>query len=96
MKKTNLLTTIGGIMAGFGVVPIAFGTAKIALPSWLYILCIFLAAMGPVLIGVSAKGQDEHSTLDEVKQSQADKGNGPPLPVPPSSGKAVAQQGKSN
>ena len=67
--RTNTLTTIGGIMAGFGVVPIAFGTAHVALPGWLYATCIFLAAIGPVVIGVAAKGQDTHSTEAQIQQA---------------------------
>jgi hypothetical protein len=67
--RTNTLTTIGGILAGFGVVPIAFGSAHIALPSWLYATCIFAAAIGPVIIGVAAKGQDTHSTETQVQQA---------------------------
>ena len=72
MRK-NWFTTVGGIMSGFGVVPIAFGTAHVALPSWLYVACIFLAAMGPIVIGVGAKGQDEHSTAEQVQTATAKK-----------------------
>jgi hypothetical protein len=68
MRK-NWLTTIGGIMAGFGVIPIALGAAKVAMPPWLYILCICFAAIGPVIVGVAAKGQDEHSTATQVAVS---------------------------
>jgi hypothetical protein len=68
MRK-NWLTTVGGIMAGFGVIPIALGTAHVAMPSWLYVLCICFGAMGPVVIGVAAKGQDQHSTTTQVLAS---------------------------
>jgi len=68
MRK-NWLTTIGGIMAGFGVIPIALGAAKVAMPSWLYVICICFAALGPVIVGVAAKGQDEHSTVSQVQAS---------------------------
>ena len=74
MRK-NWFTTVGGIMAGFGLIPIAFGTAHVALPSWLYILCIFVGTMGPVVIGVGAKGQDEHSTIDQVNRSTQAQGS---------------------
>jgi hypothetical protein len=39
MKK-NWLTTAGGIMALFGAIPIALGTAGVHMPSWPYIICI--------------------------------------------------------
>lgn len=74
MKKTNMLTTIGGIMAGFALIPIAVGTAHIHMPSWLYLVCIFLGTLGPVVIGVAAKGQDEHSTIDQVQASSKAQG----------------------
>lgn len=69
MKRTNLLVTIGGIMSGFLLVPEALGTAHVAMPGWLYTICIFVGTMGPVVIGVGAKGQDEHSTSDQVAQA---------------------------
>jgi len=60
--RKNWFTTIGGIMAGFGLVPIALGTGHVKMPDWLYIACIFVGTLGPVVIGVGAKGQDEHSS----------------------------------
>lgn len=57
--RRNWFTTVGGIMSGFALVPIALGTASVHMPSWLYISCIFIGTMGPVVIGVGAKGQDE-------------------------------------
>jgi hypothetical protein len=77
--RTNWLTTAGGIMAGFGVVPIAFGSAHVALPGWLYATCIFIGALGPVVIGVAAKGQDVHSTEAEVQKST--EAQTPPAPT---------------
>ena len=69
VKKTNLLTTIGGIMAGFLLIPQALGARHIKMPDWLYIVCMFGGTLGPVVIGVAAKGQDEHSTLDQIQQA---------------------------
>lgn len=80
MKRSNLLTTIGGIMAGFGVIPIALGTAHVAMPSWLYVVCISFAAIGPVIVGVAAKGQDEHSTADQVRTASIDSNGNPKQP----------------
>lgn len=58
MRK-NWLTTVGGIMSGFLLIPPALGTAHVSMPSWLYVICIFVGTLGPVVIGVAAKGQDE-------------------------------------
>lgn len=75
MKLSNGLTTFGGVIAALGAIPIGIGTfdkefhKHINMPDWLYIICIFAAALGPVLVGVGAKGKDEHSTTDEVQQS---------------------------
>jgi hypothetical protein len=76
MKK-NWLTTVGGIMALFGAIPIALGTAGVHMPSWLYIVCISCSVIGPGIVGIAAKGQDEHSTAAQVAQS------GGAVPPPP-------------
>lgn len=68
MRK-NLFTTIGGIMSGFALIPISVGTAGKHMPDWLYLACLFIGTMGPVIIGVGAKGQDEHSDAAQVQQS---------------------------
>lgn len=69
LKRTSTLTTIGGIMSGFLLIPEALGTAHVHMPSWLYILCLFIGTLGPVVIGVGAKGVDDHSTLDQVQKA---------------------------
>jgi hypothetical protein len=69
IPKKNWLVTLGGIMAGMGVIPISLGAAHAHMPGWVYNICIFAAALGPVIIGVAAKGQDEHSTTAQVNQS---------------------------
>jgi hypothetical protein len=68
MKK-NWLTTVGGVMALFGAIPIALGTAGVHMPRWLYVVCISLSVLGPGIVGIAAKGQDEHSTPTQVAQS---------------------------
>jgi len=70
MMRKNWFTTVGGIMAGFGLVPIALGTSHVKMPDWMYIVCVFMATLGPVVIGVGAKGQDEHSTPDQVQSTE--------------------------
>jgi hypothetical protein len=69
MRK-NWLTTVGGIMAAFGTIPIALGTAHVRMPAWLYMVCISLAALGPAVIGVAAKGQDEPAELPKTDDAQ--------------------------
>jgi hypothetical protein len=71
MRK-NWLTTVGGIMSGFLLVPEAIGAAGHPMPGWLYTICIFVGTLGPVVIGVGAKGQDEHSTVEQVQKAQDD------------------------
>ena len=63
------LTTVGGIMSGFLLIPTALGSAHVAMPGWLYLTCIVVGTLGPVVIGVAAKGQDEHSTVSQVESS---------------------------
>jgi hypothetical protein len=75
MRK-NWFTTVGGIMAGFALIPIAIGTyahdagVHIQMPSWLYLGCIILGTLGPVVIGVGAQGQDQSPVNpDQIKQA---------------------------
>lgn len=64
-------------MALFGAIPIALGTAHVAMPSWFYVVCISFGVIGPGIVGISAKGQDEHSTSDQVTKADEKKnGNG--------------------
>lgn len=64
--KSNLVTTIGGIMAGMAGFPVLLGTAHLAVPNWLNVALFLIGATGTVIIGVAAKGQDEHSTATQV------------------------------
>lgn len=65
--RTSKLATIGGIMAGFAGIPIAWGAAinqhlideSYRMPGWFFLMCVSLGVLGPVIIGVAAKGQDE-------------------------------------
>jgi hypothetical protein len=69
MKRSNLLTTIGGIMALFASIPVALGMAHVAMPGWFYATCVTLGVLGPGIVGLAAKGQDEHSTDVQVQQA---------------------------
>jgi hypothetical protein len=76
MRK-NWLTTIGGIMALMGGIPIALGSAHVAMPPWFYLLCISCGVIGPGIIGIAAKGQDEQQKPNQVEIAQI------AIPAPP-------------
>lgn len=65
MKK-NWLTTLGGIMAGCGTLPMIISQSGYHVPNWLGLTLVLLGGLGLVVMGVAAKGQDEHSTAQEV------------------------------
>lgn len=75
MQKTNLLMKISGIMTALGSIPIIVGTIAqqtgihIQIPNRVYAICVFIGAIGVPLGIASAKGQDEHSTVDQVQQA---------------------------
>jgi hypothetical protein len=77
MRK-NWLTTIGGIMALFTLLPPALGQANMHAPNWLNLTFFCVGAIGTGIIGIAAKGQDEHSTPTQVQQAA-------PPPQPPAS-----------
>lgn len=64
MRK-NWMTTLGGVMAGLGTLPLLATASHMALPLW-WNACQFplflVGAIGTIIIGVAAKGQDEHSS----------------------------------
>jgi hypothetical protein len=71
MRK-NWLVTVAGIMAALGSVPILVATSGVTPPAWWSSLAfpfILIGIIGTVLLGYSAKGQDEHSTSAQVQAS---------------------------
>lgn len=72
MRKNWLMTT-AGIMSAIGSVPILVansGTTHV--PSWWGAAsfdCLIIGAVGLALLGFAGKGQDEHSTADQVQIS---------------------------
>lgn len=56
-------------MAGFSGIPVLAGVSHIAIPNWVNVACFIIGAVGGIVVGVSAKGQDEHSTLNQVETS---------------------------
>lgn len=69
MKRSNLLTTIGGVMALFTALPPAMGQANMHAPNWLNLTCFLIGTLGMAIVGFAAKGQDEHSTADQVQSA---------------------------
>jgi uncharacterized YccA/Bax inhibitor family protein len=67
--RTNLLVTIGGIMAGFLAIPLGMATLGYPLPKALAMAMILIGMIGGIVTGVAAKGQDEHSTAAQVQLS---------------------------
>lgn len=71
MKK-NWMTTLAGIMVGLGQIPLGLQYAHLpfALPLWWNAAQFplwLVGTVGGVLVGVAAKGQDEHSDVKEVE-----------------------------
>lgn len=91
MKKSNLLVTIGGIIGLFSGLPTVWGEAvnKGAhigpMPGWLYVACMFSLPLSIGIVGIAAKGQDEHSTTDQVNAATTAKVAelNPPVVPPP-------------
>ena len=72
MRK-NWLTTTAGIMAALGGVPVLVAQSSLThVPAWwanaqfYFILC---GIVGVALLGYASKGQDEHSTEQQVEVS---------------------------
>src|SRR5678816_2032269 len=69
----NWVTTAGGVMAGLGTIPMLVTASHIAFPLW-WNDCQFplylVGMLGTVLLGVAAKGADQHSTPAQVQAAQ--------------------------
>jgi hypothetical protein len=75
MRK-NWLTTTAGIMAALGGVPVLVAQSGAHLPAWwssAAFVFVLIGVIGVALLGVAAKGQDEHSTSDQVQMSTIEK-----------------------
>lgn len=77
MKK-NWLTTLAGVMVGLGQIPLGLQYAHLpfALPLWwneAQFPLWLIGTVGGVLVGIAAKGQDEHSTVPQVQAASLGK-----------------------
>lgn len=68
MRK-NWLTTVAGIMTGIGTFPPLLLAAGYHLNQNVSLAMFVAGLLGGVLLGVAAKGQDEHSTMTQVQQA---------------------------
>ena len=66
----NWVTTLGGIMAGLGTIPMLVTASHIGFPLW-WNDCQFplylTGFLGTVLLGLAAKGADQHSTPAQIQ-----------------------------
>lgn len=68
MRK-NWMTTVGGVLAGLGTLPLLVTASHVAFPLWwndLQFPLLLTGMVGTILMGLAAKGQDEHSTPAQV------------------------------
>jgi hypothetical protein len=68
----NWVTTLGGILAGLGTLPLLVTASHVSFPLW-WNECQFplflCGGVGTILLGLSAKGTGEHSTTLQVEQA---------------------------
>lgn len=72
--RTNLVVTIGGVMAGLGTIPMLVTASHVAFPLWwnnCQFPLILVGMLGTILMGVAAKGQDVHSTETQIQAATA-------------------------
>lgn len=71
--------TVGGFIGILGGLPVIWGNAvhenmiSYPMPGWLYVACMFSVPLGIGIIGIAGKGQDEHSTLEQVSKVKKEK-----------------------
>lgn len=72
MRK-NWLMTMAGMIGLFSGLPTVWGEAMkqgamhTAMPGWLYVICMFSLPLSLGIVGIVGKGQDEHSTVQQVE-----------------------------
>jgi hypothetical protein len=72
--RKNWMTTLGGVLAGLGTLPLLVTASHVAFPLWwndVQFPLFLCGAAGTIIMGLAAKGQDEHSTPAQM-QAAAD------------------------
>lgn len=72
----NWVTTLAGVLAAVGGFPLALATMGYHLNQTVSLVMAIIGLVGMALLGAAAKGQDEHSTADQV-QASTDKAKQP-------------------
>lgn len=72
MRK-NWLTTVAGVMTAVGGFPIALGAMGYHINQTASLVMVVVGMLGGAVLGVAAKGQDEHSTIAQVEGATAPK-----------------------
>jgi hypothetical protein len=79
----NWFTTVAGVMVGLGTLPSVVTASHAAFPLW-WNSCQFplylCGAIGAIMLGIAAKGADEHSTANQVAMATAAKVQEPEAP----------------
>lgn len=89
VMRKNWFVTAGGFIGMFSGLPVIWGTAvkdgavHTAMPGWLYLICVCALPVSLGIIGIGAKGQDQHSTFQEVEKSSTTAPTVPPAPQAP-------------
>jgi len=68
--RKNWMTTLGGILAGLGTLPLLVTASHMAFPLWwnnVQFPLFLCGAVGTIIMGLAAKGQDEHSTIPQTE-----------------------------
>lgn len=69
----NWVTSVAGVMIGVGGFPLALSTMGYHVNQTVSLVMVIAGLLGGVLLGVSAKGQDEHSTSEQVQKATESK-----------------------
>ena len=69
----NWFVTLAGVMAGLGTIPLLVTASHVDFPLWwnsLQFPLFLCGAVGTVLLGIAAKGVDQHSTPAQIGAAQ--------------------------
>lgn len=70
------MTTLGGILAGLGTLPLLATASRISFPNYwndLQFPLFLCGAIGTIVLGVAAKGVDDHSTAPQMQAATIQK-----------------------